>query len=159
MADGGAEDTLAPITRLLGQWEGEGTSFGKTSSVVHTYERILQDKFVHMLTRSVSETGEVHEDWGFFSYDSDRDKIVVRQFLSEGFVNSYVLTEFAADGDSLTFTTESAESAGGMRARIRYHIRADDEYELVLELASPGKEFTGCQAMVMRRVEGEKVGK
>ena len=51
MARGGAEDNLAPITHLLGRWEGEGKSFGKTSTIVHSCERILQDRFVHTRTR------------------------------------------------------------------------------------------------------------
>jgi len=148
-------DPLAPLRFLLGSWEG-----GSDAAVVtHTYELVLQDRFIQSRTRAEETnprgeaTAEVHEDVGFFSYDQDRDQIVLRQFLSEGYVNTYSLTAQDASNDSLVFTSSSTEGAGGMRARLTIHRTAPDAYEMRLDLAAPGKEFFTCQHLVMRRVE------
>jgi hypothetical protein len=151
-----ADDPWAPIRFLLGSWQGEATGFGGPSTVEHTYEMVLGNQFIQLRTRSISaardgQPGDVHEDQGFFSYDRARERIVLRQFLSEGFVNTYVLDDIEQDGRVLVLTSESTENAGGMRARLRYTIESDDVYELVLELAQPGKDFAGCQSMRMRR--------
>lgn len=42
--------------------------------------------------------GEVHEDFGIFSYDQARKTFVMRGFYVEGFVNTYVMDEISGDG-------------------------------------------------------------
>ncbi|UCE17073.1 MAG: hypothetical protein JSV84_09185 [Gemmatimonadota bacterium] len=127
--------------------------------MIHTYEFVLQDKFIRSRTRAEFETkegkekGEVHEDVGFFSYDSDRDKIMFRKFLSEGFVNTYVLEPIEPGGRKLIFKSESTESAGGMLARLTIEFVSGDEYKMLLDLAFPGKDFFNCQAISMNKVE------
>lgn len=151
-------DPWQPLSFLLGSWHGLGTGLGGDASVMHTYEFVLQDNFLQMKTVSIpiaaaeGSPGELHEDWGMFSYDADRGKIVLRQFLTEGFVNTYLLDAVGEDG-ALTFTTESAENAGGMRARLTFRPLDDDTYETDLALASPGKEFFGCRQMRMTRAK------
>jgi len=151
-------DPWAPIRVLLGEWRGVGAGFGGESRVRHTYAFILQDNFIHSTTLSefqpkeAGTQGEIHEDWGVFSFDSDRGKIIFRQFLSEGFVNTYVLEDPKPNSGVLVFTSESTEGAGGMAARLTFAIEDDDAYRLVLELASPGKDFFDCQTLVMKRV-------
>jgi len=151
------DDKWAPLRFLLGTWEG-----GSESSVVtHTYEFVVQDKFIQSRTRSEAEApdgdgpAEVHEDVGYFSYDPDRELIVFRQFLSEGYVNTYTLAPKENPGDSLVFTSESTEGAGGMQARLTIRAPAPDSYEMLLDLASPGKEFFTCQRISMKRVQSE----
>jgi len=152
-------DPWAPVRVLLGEWRGVGSGVGGTSQVRHTYDLILNDKFVHSTTRSEFQPkegeskGEIHEDLGFFSFDSDRGKLVFRQFLSEGFVNTYVLKALQPGSNRLVFTSESTESAGGMAARLTFTFEGPDRYKLVLELASPGKDFFSCQDLAMERVE------
>ena len=145
---------------VLDEWQGSGPGFGGESRVRHTYEFVLQDRFIHSTTRSKFQPkedgtpGEIHEDQGFFSFDSDRGKIVFRQFLSEGFVNTYVLEDPEPGAGVLVFTSESTEGAGGMAARLTFTLDGNDAYRLVLELASPGKDFSECQALDMERVTG-----
>ncbi len=152
------DDPWEPIRYFLGKWKGTGKGLGGDSVVEHSYELILQEKFIHTRTRSVfqpqeNETSEeVHEDWGFFSYDSDRDLTIFRQFLTEGFVNTYVLDD-ASNASSLIFSSESAEGAGGTKARLTYNIINDSEYVLRLELAPPGKEYFACRNLRMQRVD------
>jgi len=156
-----AADPWAPVRVLLGEWQGSGSGFGGKSEVRHTYEFVLQDQFIHSTTQAKFQTkedgtsGEIHEDQGFFSFDSDRGKIVFRQFLSEGFVNTYVLEDPEPDGGALVFTSETTEGAGGMAARLTFSFDEKDSYRLVLELASPGKDFFECQTLEMERVTGE----
>jgi hypothetical protein len=151
------ENPWQPILFFLGKWEGTGER--GNSSVEHTYEYILQDKFIHTKTKAVfkpkegEKTAEIHEDWGIFSYDPAREKLILRQFLTEGFVNTYVLEEVGTQGKILIFATESTEGAGGTQARLQYEILNEDEYSLVLELAPPGKEFFECSRMRMKRFQ------
>lgn len=148
-----------PIRFLLGDWSGEGTGFGRRSSVLHTYEFILQEQFIHSRTiakfepESRDAEGEVHEDWGFFSYDPQRQTIVFREFLSEGYVNAHFLETVEPPTDTLVFSSESCEGAGGMRVRLTIRVTGQDEYEMALELAQPEGEFDTCQTVTMKRVK------
>jgi hypothetical protein len=125
--------------------------------VTHSYRFVIQEQFVHMQTRSEfrAEQGgavtEVHEDWGMFSFDADRGRLILRQFLSEGLVNTYVLQESSLDDTRLDFVSESTEGSGGMSARLIFSFEGDDAYRLVLELAQPGKDFFECQNLSMKR--------
>lgn len=151
-------DRWAPLRRLLGQWQGLGDGLGGESTVRHTYEFVIQGNFIRNTTHSEFQPkddgtpGEVHEDQGFFSFDSDRGKIVFRQFLSEGFVNTYLLEDHESPTGDLVLTSESTESAGGMAARLTISFDGDDAYRMVLELASPGKDFFACQTLDMERL-------
>jgi hypothetical protein len=156
-----AADPWAPVRVLLGDWQGVGIGFGGESRVRHTYEFVIQDHFIHSTTLSEFQptkdgaSAEIHEDWGFLSYDSDRGMIVFRQFLSEGFVNTYLLDDPAPGSEELVFTSEHTEGAGGMAARLTFSFEGTDAYRLVLELASPGKDFVSCQTLDMERRAGD----
>jgi hypothetical protein len=140
---------------LLGTWQGEGTGFGSVSDVTHEWEFAVGGQFLRLRTRSVQRpeygSGEAHEDVGYLSHDADEDGFVFRQFLSEGFVNTFdVKTE--ADG-TVVFEHRDSESSGGMRVRMHIRFTAEDAYDAVLDLASPGKEFVSCQEMHMKRTK------
>src|SRR5262249_37650988 len=86
--------------------------------------------------------GERHEDWGMFSFDGIRKKLVLRQFHVEGFVNQYVLERASADGKELVFVTEAIENIpAGYRARESYRFTDQDHFEETFEIAEPRKEF------------------
>lgn len=75
-----------------------------------------------------------------------------RQFLSEGFVNTFAVT---ADTDGLVkivFEYRESETAGGMRARMLLEFVSQTEYEMVLELAGTDEDFSPCQNMHMRKI-------
>jgi hypothetical protein len=150
-ADGPAWDALEA---LAGTWTGEGAGMGGVSEVTHEYERVL-GHFVQMRTHSAFESAdgttdaEVHEDLGYFSFDTDRELVVLRQFLSEGYVNTYALTEYT--DDRLVFETESTESAGGMQARVVMRFDGPDAYTMELHLAAPGRDWFVCRTLDMKR--------
>jgi hypothetical protein len=158
--DGAEKDPWSAFLPLVGTWQGEGRSSGAVSTVAHVthhWEFTLQGKFLKLDTRSTSArpdgTEEVHEDTGFVSRDTDHGTFVFRQFLSEGYVNTFtVRAQGTKEGQEIVFDPRESESAGGMRARMRLVFRSADEYEFVLELAAPGGDFAPCQRVTMKRV-------
>ena len=142
------EDIWAPFRFFIGSWEGSGEGGSGKSKTERDYKFLLNGKFLQVRNKSVFEPqeknpkGEVHEDIGFFSYDSGRKKFVLRQFHVEGFVNQYVLQNLAEDGKTMVFVTESIENIpSGWRAEETYKVLEDDEFTEVFELAAPGKDY------------------
>ena len=96
------------------------------------------------------------QDWSYPDYEALRDAdtgvFVFRQFLSEGFVNTYEVSIVGEDPLAFLFAHRETESGGGMRAQLRLTFIADDEYDMVLDLASPGEDFVACQQMHLKKV-------
>jgi hypothetical protein len=86
--------------------------------------------------------GETHEDVGFISYDKTAQKLVMRQFHGEGFVNHYVLESVSDDGRRFVFVTVAIENIpAGWRGRETYQVLNDDEFVETFALAEPGGDF------------------
>ncbi len=153
----GEENVWRDFGPIIGTWNGEGSGFGIVSDVTHEWQFVLQGRFLKLRTKSVPrgerKAGEIHEDLGFISRDVDSGRFVFRQFLSEGFVNTFDVTLESVGELTILFEHRETESAGGMRARMRLTFVADDEYEMILDLAAPGKDFAPCQRMRMKRVQ------
>lgn len=144
----GQEDVWKPLRFFVGSWECRGEGRPGVSKAEREYKFVLQGKFIEARNKSVYEPqednpkGEVHEDWGLFSYDQHRKRFVLRQFHVEGFVNQYVLDSLSADGKTLVFVTEGIENIPpGWRARETYKILNDEEFTETFELAAPEQEF------------------
>jgi hypothetical protein len=141
----------------VGKWQGEGSGFGVVSDVTHEWEFVIDGNFLRLTTLSIprTETGaeNKHEDVGYMSRDTDRGVFVFRQFLSEGFVNTFDVSATSGDNPEIVFEYHHSESAGGMRARMILNFVSASEYKMVLELASPGKDFAACQEMQLKKVE------
>ncbi len=151
-------DQWKPMRYFLGSWEGTGEGFGQESKLNRTYEFILEGKFVFSKNKSVFDPpnddspGETHEDWAIVSYDTNREKLVLRSFHVEGFVNQYVLKSMTPDGRTIVFVTEHIENIEpGWRARETYRILSDDEFEETFELAAPGGDFKVCVSNRLHR--------
>jgi hypothetical protein len=132
---------LSTLEPMLGTWTGSSTGVFGTAVLTRTGEYVLQDRFIRLTTRSVSER-EVHEDIAFFSYDQERETIVMREFHAEGYVNRYVLVE--ADDGVLTFESEHIENPFDPTLRARTVIRLTDPPTETLELATDGGPFRAC---------------
>lgn len=153
-----ANRPLDLLQYFMGAWEGEGHGQPGVSRVEESFEPVLRGTFVtnrHHAVFPVQEQnpkGEVHEDYGVFSYDKVRKVIVFRQFHVEGFVNQYVLTKTSEDGRELVFETEAIENIPpGFRARTTFVIENENEYRSVFELAPPGADYSVYSENRLRR--------
>jgi hypothetical protein len=141
-------DPFAHLRGFEGRWRGDGNGQSGQSTAERTYEFVLRDRYLNVHNRSVylpqgkNPKGEKHEDWGMFSYDAGRKKLVLRQFHVEGFVNQYVLDRASDDGKELVFVSEAIENIpAGYRARETYRFADRDSFEETFEIAKPGKDF------------------
>jgi hypothetical protein len=118
---------------------------------------VLGGKFLRLETKSVSDTTagpvEVHEDVGYVSWSAGEAILRFRQFLSEGFVNTFTITEAAPPESGLNFEPEGTEGMAALAVRMTLPFIDTDEYEMVLEMGSKGKELKPCQTMHLRRVK------
>lgn len=151
------DDPFARIRFLEGQWRGTAEGESGKGTVERRYETVLGGRFLH--ERNVSDyrdgraEGEVHEHWSLFSFDEQRQRIVMRQFHVEGFVNQYVLSEELSTQDKLVFESERFENfSNDWRARETYELRGPDEVIEIFELARPGGELQVYSRNHLRRV-------
>src|SRR5687768_3888314 len=102
-------DPLAPLRAFAGKWEGAASGEPGKGVSTREYNFDLAGRFLIGRNKSVYEPKppgakpEVHEDLGIFSYDRAAQKIVLRQFHGEGFVNEYTLE--GGDVKALEFVT------------------------------------------------------
>ncbi|MFY9608198.1 MAG: hypothetical protein WAU45_06220 [Blastocatellia bacterium] len=141
-------DVWKPLNVFVGSWEGTGKGQPGNSKIEREYQYVLNGRFLQSRNKSIyppqkeNPKGEVHEDWGLFSYDRNRAQFVLRQFHVEGFVTHYASDREPSDGTTLRFVSESIENIGaGWRARETYRIVNANEFTETFELAAPGKEF------------------
>lgn len=141
-------DPWKPLRFLEGTWEGYGDGMSGRSTVVQEYAFVLKGNFLRMTTRSEfkpqekNPKGEIHEDFGIFSYDGGRKKIVLRGFYVEGFVNRYV-GETSEDGRTLTFETEAVENAPpGTKAKLVFLRKGEGELVQSFHVAFPGRDWS-----------------
>jgi hypothetical protein len=137
-----------PMQPFFGEWTGQGKSESGVGTYERSYEKILKGNFIEVRNKSSyppsasNPKGEVHKDVGYISYDKSRKRFVLRQFHTEGFVNTYYLESISPDNKTLVFLTEAIENIPeGWRARETYRILSADEIEETFELAEPGGEF------------------
>jgi hypothetical protein len=153
-------DRFALLRPFQGHWRGEGRGQPGRSTVERAYEFVLRDKYLNVRNLSMylpqenNPKGEKHEDWGMFSYDAMRKKLVLRQFHVEGFVNQYLLDRASDDGKEMVFVSEAIENIpAGYRARETYRFADPDSLEETFELAKPGRDFEVYVKTKFKRVK------
>jgi hypothetical protein len=155
---GAQSDPWAALRLFEGKWEGHATGQPGKGMSSREYRFDLNGRFLSARNRSVYEPTkagakpEVHEDFGMFSYDRALQKVVLRQFHVEGFVNEYTLDSAGADGKSMEFVTVRVENIpAGWRAKESYRILSRDEFVETFSLAPPGKDFeVYCETRLKR---------
>ena len=106
------EDVWASFRFLEGVWEGRGDGMSGIS-----------------------------KDIVIFSFDSSREKFVLRGFYIEGFVNQYVGEKIPKKGTTFTFVTEDIENAPqGTKAKLVFKKIDEGEFEQSFHVAWPGRE-------------------
>jgi hypothetical protein len=145
---GEANKKWAPFKFFSGKWLGTGKGQAGTGEYEHTYEFILNDRFLFVRNQSIyppleqNPTGETHQDWGFISFDKGRNTFVYRQFHIEGFVNQYVLEQHSPDFSQFSFISESIENIShGWRAKENYRLISSGEFIESFLLAESSKNF------------------
>ncbi len=136
------------LNYFLGAWEGIGEGKWGNSTVEREYQLVLGSSYIIGKNKSVYEpqdknpNGEIHQNWDIFSYDISREKIVLRQFHDEKFVNQYVAESISTDGKYIEFITENIENfSKGWRAKETYKIIDENEFIEKFYLSAPDKEF------------------
>jgi hypothetical protein len=152
-------DPLAALAPLIGRWTGTSEGQPGNGQVTREYMRLFGSRFLIQarnrtvyLPQEKNAKGEVHEDVGIYSFDRARQRMVFRQFHSEGFVNQYV-HEPRADAP-LVFISEAIENIpAGWRARETLTLTSADTLEEVFELAEPGKDFALYSRSRLKRTQ------
>ncbi len=156
VANAQERNPLEKLTPLVGTWQGESSGFGLTSDASAVWEFKFNGTYLQSQTRTVPQgesQADPHRDLGVMSYDKDNRTLVFRDFLSEGFVNTFHVTLMEAEFLKLKFNHHESESSGGMRVQMMLEFKSPDEYEIVLDLAPPNGDFKPCQTIKMKRVK------
>ena len=129
---------------FAGAWVGEESATFGEGRGERTYELVLQDAYLLSRNRSVFPPheglpeGDVHDDWTLLSFDRDRDTYVLRQFNSEGYVNTFVLDAVSSPPEHMIFVLEESENARGTAATLTLTRTDADVFEEVFDLTLPG---------------------
>ena len=143
-----AADPWVQVRFLEGEWTGTAEGEPGVGTVHRSYQFILGHRFLHERNfsayspKQLNTPGEVHQHWSFISFDKQRQRLVLRQFHQEGFVNQYVQVAEQSSPRRLVFASEALENLDGRwRARETYEVGSADDFTETFELAEPGKEF------------------
>lgn len=149
-----------PLKVFIGSWEGKGGGESGIGDFVRSYRFVLNKRYIEIRNKSTypptakNPKGEVHEDWGYFSYDKLRRTFVLRQFHVEGFVNQYKQESISEDGKRLVFVSEAIENiAPGWRAKETYEVLSNNQIQETFELAEPNKEFSVYSKVTLNRIK------
>lgn len=139
---------LEPVARLNGKWHGVGHGRWGESSAEIEFGWTLDGHFIHGRGRSVyprqerNPDGEIHDFISFYSYDTNRGTIVLRELDNEGFASTYYLDESSSTDNELVFVAEYMENVpAGWKARLTLIFRADTEYHERFELDTDGAGY------------------
>ncbi len=139
----GEPDRWSAFEFFTGAWTGEESATFGEGRGERTYEFVLQGRYLLGRNRSVFPPqdglpdGDVHEDWSVVSFDAERNTYVLRQFNSEGFVNTFVLDDASTPPQRMVFVLEASENARGARATLTT-TRTEAGFEEVFDVTLPG---------------------
>ncbi len=142
--DAVAPDPWGPLRLLEGTWEGEIDGRLGEGQGIRRYDRVLNGVYLYMRHASLrqpqekSPKGDYHHELAVYSYDRERETVVLREFYGEGYA---VRSTCAVEPKRVVCTSESVESGSGMRARLTLKIGDRYRFEEVFELAAPGEEL------------------
>ena len=104
------------INYFRGNWSSVQEACVGIGKADRSYKMVVDSNYLHITNTayfqpdSTHVTGSDHHDWGLFSYDNTRKKIMLREFNSEGFIIQYILDTISADGKTYIFLSESIEN-------------------------------------------------
>jgi len=136
-------DPFGPLRHLEGRWEGSIDGRLGTGKGIREYEFIIDGKFLIYHHASVrlpqekSPEGDHHKELAIFSFDTDRGKIVLREFMNEGIV---LRSPCDFENSRLQCVAEDVESGAGIRARLSIEFESPHLFHETYELAFPKDE-------------------
>lgn len=142
---------------LVGAWEGQLDDRFGTGSGHRKYELIFDDQFLvgwHSSLRLPQESspeGDFHRELSIYSFDADRNTIVLRQFLIEGFVLQFTCN---SEPMRLVCVSENVENGAEMSARLTIEFENKFRFSEKFELAGPGEDLQPFTAITFTRVPG-----
>lgn len=145
VADDARSDHWGPLHLLEGTWRGAVVGELGEGTGIRRYEFLFDGTYLMTRHASVrlpqdkSPQGDHHRELTVFSYDRERDKLVLREFNVEGYVLEY---DCDATQRRVICTSTRVESGAGMRARMTLEIEDAYRFEEKFELAGPGDELT-----------------
>ena len=145
VATGTDGDHWGPLRRLVGTWDGTIDGRLGTGTGAREYEFILEENFLQFRQSSVrmpqelSPAGDHHRELSIFSYDTERETIVLREFFVEGVVSRYACD---IEGSKVTCVAEHIENGSGMQARLVLEIHDAYSFDEVFELAFAGDDLS-----------------
>ena len=133
-----ADNPLHHLRVLEGSWSGEleGTLGAATGQ--RRYRFILRDRFLFMVhdrdpQSPAPPADDAHDEWSIFSYDPERNAIMLREFLVEGFVNTY-RCELDLEPKRLTCESDTASNESGVILKLRYEFTDLDHFIEMFEI-------------------------
>lgn len=153
------EGALDRLQVLVGTWQGAGDGKWGSSSAEREYAWVFGGVFIRGSGRSVypkqdrNKAGEIHESIDMYSYDGQRNTIVLRQFDNESFVTTYYLNLKASTADAFVFEAEHLENVPlGWRARVTFDFKGSDEFHEHFDLDTAKGSYDRYLTTRFRRV-------
>ncbi len=137
------------LGNLVGTWTSNISGKAGKGKGTSVYSRVLQSNYIKVENRAEfpsqekNPNGEIHEDWGYFSFDKVNHKGILRVFYSEGYVTKYELIR----NEPAILEFESVQQENLPRkflAKITLHMDNESELSEKLQLAPNGKDYNIC---------------
>lgn len=133
---------------LIGNWQGVETGVAGDGIGFRTYSYELNENYIYEKNQSTfpktekKPKGEVHRDFGVFSFNSNKNEIIYRSFNVEGFTNIFVLDTVLSTIDKLVFITREIENnPGNWKARVVIEKIIETEFQESFDIATDGETF------------------
>lgn len=143
-----SENPFKELDFLIGGWQGVEAGVAGDGIGFRTYKYVFNKQYIqaeNMSTFPISEKkprGEVHRDFGIFSYNSNTQEIILREFHIEGFVNIHVLDTLQSTENKFVFITREIENnPGNWIARIIIEKISNEEFKEYFDIAMDGENY------------------
>ncbi len=139
---------------LSGSWKSNPDACIGIGEANKVNKVVLDSNFFLMETKATFDVEENnrHEDKKFISYNKLTDKLILREFHSEGFVNEYEVDSMSTDLKYIVFLSRALENMpDGWKARMTIQIIDDGNYREQFDMARPGEPFRQYVVAAWRR--------
>jgi len=134
---------------FIGNWQGVETGVSGDGIGFRTYSYELGENYIFQKNQSTfpktdeKPKGEVHRDFGVFSYNSTKNELIYRSFNIENFTNIFVLNDSLSTENKFVFITREIENnPGNWEARVTIEKISDTEFKEFFDIAMDGENFT-----------------